>query len=341
MNFVKPVLALTASLGLAIFVTGCRPKQSDPGLSSTIVEAMNRGVSSMGQYEYDPAVKAFETVLKIEPALTDARINLAIALFNRARKEDRDLERAGELLEAVLKSDADNVRACYFRGIVLQHIGKAEMAIPCFEKVVRQRPEDGVAWYLLGMCRQRLGQKAENELLKAIQLRPNLASAYYLLWQSFRAEGQMDKGQPFLDKFKQLRENPLAETIELPQYNQMGDLALARPLPAKNTPPITQTTYRAQAAQPVFETQAPLLPGLRPGSAGPTATQPYAFGGAAVGDLNGDGRLDVILTVQDDANRGRLVVLLGQPHGGFADATASAISHRTLPTQTSVSAVFR
>ena len=140
---------------------------------------MNRGVSSMGQYDYDSAAKAFEEAVKAEPALADAKINLAIARFNRARKEDRDIDQTVELLDAVLKSDPNNVRALYFKGIVLQHLGKAETAVSCFEKVVAQRPNDGVAWYLLGMCKQRVGQPCERELLKAVELRPYLGSAYY------------------------------------------------------------------------------------------------------------------------------------------------------------------
>ena len=48
----------------------------------------------MGQYDYDAAAKAFEEALKADPALAEAKINLAIARFNRARKEDQDIDQA-------------------------------------------------------------------------------------------------------------------------------------------------------------------------------------------------------------------------------------------------------
>jgi tetratricopeptide (TPR) repeat protein len=140
----------------------------------------------------------------------------------------------------VLQKEPGNIRAWYFKGIVLLHTGQSEPAIACFEKVVQARPDDGVAWYLLGMCKQRAGQKAEQELRKAVELRPYLTSAYYKLWQTYQAEGQADKAQPFLDKFMRLRDSPLNEIIEVPQYNQMGDLALAQPIRAQTAFPTRQ-----------------------------------------------------------------------------------------------------
>ncbi|HYG34499.1 MAG TPA: tetratricopeptide repeat protein, partial [Clostridia bacterium] len=282
MRRTRAFFALTLSFSLLLFVPGCDRSQSDKG--SPAIAAMNRGVSLMGQYDYDGAVKAFEEAIKAEPNLAEAKVNLAIARFNRARKEDRDIEQSGELLDGVLKTDPDNVRALYFKGIILQHVGKTEEAVACLEKVVQQRPKDGVAWYILGMCKQRLGQKCEQELLKAIELRPYLGSAYYKLWQSFQMEGQAEKAQPYLEKFKQLRENPLNETIELPQYNQMGDLALVRPLPAQNTPPITKSAYSLKSPQLLFETEETLLQEVRGSAQSASATQPFAFGGVAIVD---------------------------------------------------------
>jgi Tfp pilus assembly protein PilF len=287
---------------------------------------MNLGVSLMGQYNYDGAVKAFEQALRAEPELTEAKINLAIARFNRARKEDQDIDQSGELLDAVLKTDTNNVRALYFKGIVLQHLGQSEMAVSCFESVLQQRPDDGVAWYLLGMCKQRLGRNCEREMLKAIELRPYLGSAYYKLFQSLQAEGETGKARPYLEKFKQLRESPLNETIELPQYNQMGELALVLPPPARNTPPITPGAFALQPAGEPFATGEPLLYGVREPStpASATTSQPLAFGGAALGDRRSDGSQDVLLTAPGQDGAGRLVLLRRNAQGVFAEATVGS-----------------
>ena len=147
----------------------------------------------------------------------------------------------------MLKSDPNNVRAWYFKGIVLQHLGQAEPRFPASRKWCKRGPMmawPGTCW---GCASNGWDRSAERELLKAMELRPYLGSAYYKLWQALQAEGQTDKAQPYLEKFKQLRENPLNETIELPQYNQMGDLALARPLPAQNYASDHQERLLAQA----------------------------------------------------------------------------------------------
>ncbi len=288
------------------------------------VEAMNRGFGFMGQYQYSPAVQAFQEALQAEPELSAAKINLAIARFNRNRKEDQDVETAQKLLNEVLQKEPDNGRALYFKGIVLQHMGQTEEAVHCFEKVVQRMPGDGVAWYLLGMCKQRLGQSGEPELLRAVQCRPFLFSAYYRLSQIAMREGQEEKARHYLEQFNKLRESPLGEAIELPQYNQMGELALAQPLNARGRRQVTASHFELGPAQTVFEQAEPLGGGLR--GSPDAVSQPGAatFGGAAAGDVNGDGRVDLILTTGSKDRPGQLTLLLGAAAGGFREATTGS-----------------
>ena len=263
----------------------------------------------MGQYLYDDAVKAFEDVLKAAPELSEARVNLAIALFNRNRKED--LDAAGTLLMDVLRKEPDNLRALYFNAIVLQHVGKAEQAVPCLEKVIRQRPDDGAAWYLLALCKQRVNQPAEADFLQAVRHRPYLYSAYYQLYQAALRAGNDAQATEYLGRFKTLRESPLGESIELPQYNQMGELALARPLPAASVPPVTRSRCQLKAAKTVFD-----WPGPAPSSA---SQPPPSLSGAAGGDLNRDGLADLVVPM---GLPGRVALLRQGPPGSFTDATA-------------------
>ena len=155
---------------------GCREATRPANDSPRVVEAMNRGVGFMGQYLYDDAVTAFEAVLRDAPDLTEARVNLAIARFNRNRKED--LEATGEQLAEVLRREPGNLRALYFQAIVLQHVGKAAEAVTALTTVVQARPDDGAAWYMLGLCKQRLDQPAETEFQQAVRHRPYLYRGY-------------------------------------------------------------------------------------------------------------------------------------------------------------------
>jgi Tfp pilus assembly protein PilF len=302
---------LATVLALMLGVVGCRKAAEPAGPSSRVVEQMNRGVSFMGQYLYDDAVKAFEEALSAAPELSEARINLALALFNRNGKED--LGAAGKLLTAVLQKQPANVRALYLQAILLQHVGKAEQAVPCLEAVVRQRADDGAAWYLLALCKQRAGQLAEADFLRAVQHRPCLYSAYYQLYQTAMRAGREAKAKEYLEMFKTLRASPLGESIELPQYNQMGELALARPLPASPVPPLTKSQYRLKPAKTVF---------TWPGQARSESSQEvFGLSGAAAGDLNRDGLPDLVGPL---GASGRVVLLRQTTQGGLVDATAGS-----------------
>lgn len=273
------------------FGSACRSKQpAQSGPTAAVVDAVNRGVALMGQYDYDGAATAFAAALAATPVSTDIQVNLAIARFNRGKKELHDLEESVALLDTVILHDPANVRALYFKGIVLQHQGDAAAAVLCFEKVLQQRPNDGVAWYILGICRQRLNQDAQQELLRAIKLRPYLVSAYYRLWQTLQAANKPDEAAPYLVQFKLLRESSLAETIELPQYNQMGDLALVVPVGGIPRPTDRTFTYRAGAPNRLF---APAAPTAQPARE-PVASA--AFGGAAFAAPKPTGRTALFLT---------------------------------------------
>jgi tetratricopeptide (TPR) repeat protein len=292
--------------------------------STRAIEAVNRGVSHMGQYQFAPAVEAFQAALLAEPDSATIKINLAIARFNRNRKEERDLESTQSLLEEVLQREPNNFSAIYFKGVVLQHIGKAEGAAPCFERVVQALPEDGAAWYLLGVCRQRLGQSGEPEMLRAVQCRPYLISACYNLYQIALRAGKEEQAKQFLERFTQLRQSALGEAIELPQYDQMGDLALAQPLPSPPRRPSVARQFRVGAPQVLFEWADSPASGSPVDAAVALTADAVGPNGAAAGDLNGDGLVDLVLPVGGNEQSRRLILLLGRPGGAFREATAGS-----------------
>ncbi len=303
------IVGLVASVVL-LGTGGCQRAEnvgSSRGYSSTVVSHMNRGVSLMGQYQYGDAVNAFEQVVQEAPDLMDGRINLAIALFNRNRQED--LAAAELALQEVLKNEPENVRALYFHAILLQHLGKAEAAIPQLESVLQQRAEDGAAWYLMALCRQRVGQPATNEFLKAVQYRPYLFSAYYQLYQTAMRGGQESEAHQYLERFKNLRESPLGESLEFPQYNQMGDLALAVPIPAVSKAEISKSRYQLGSYN------LALTPTAAPGAARPARN--LGLNRTVAADFDRDGKTDLLVMLDVP---GPLALLLGQP-GSWVNAT--------------------
>jgi len=290
-----------------LVLAGCG-KQDATVAESPHISAMNRGVSLMGQYQYDAAGIAFQEALKAQPQSKEAQLNLAIALFNRNRKED--VEESARLLDQVLRNHPKDSRALYFKAIMLQHVGRAQDAIPLLQQVLEQHPRDGVVWYLLGLCKQRTGQPSENELLKAVEFRPYLYGAYYQLYQSALRAGKEREAAEFRGKFEALRQSPLGEVIELPQYNQMGDLALVASPPGRPVVPIASSRYSAGALKVLHRSVA--------GTAVPPSPQAGTPQGCAAGDLDGDGRPDLVLPL--GAPRPALVLMQKAP-GEFADRT--------------------
>ncbi len=292
--------------------------------SDLVVRATNRGVALMEQYDYAGAVKAFEEVYKLAPESTEARVNLAIAMYNRCTKGD--LERGEKLLDSVVGEDPGNVRALYFRGITHQYRGRDEQAISYFERVVKLLPHEACAWYLLARSKSHLGQPCRTELERSIQENPALVSAYYDLMRVARQEGDQEAARFYKDKFIRLRQSPLADKIVMPNYNQMGPLATVRPVLAT---PQRSVASGELSAGPVRTIWSPAEPVSLPSSGAPEAAAAIrnltgGFGQPAFADVNRDGRLDMVTTTVGKAGRRGLRFLIGRAEGRFADSTASS-----------------
>ena len=118
----SPRLALLCPI-LFFATIGCRwaPPRTEPPAqiphdpwraSDPAVVATNRGVALMERYAYADAARAFEQACKAAPEAVQPRINLAIAVYNRAGKGD--LQCAEAILDQVLRERPDDTRALYF-----------------------------------------------------------------------------------------------------------------------------------------------------------------------------------------------------------------------------------
>jgi tetratricopeptide (TPR) repeat protein len=320
----RTVALALALLGASRWVDPAPARGEDPWRTrDPVVAATNRGVAFMEQYKYADAVRAFEDALRFDPGSTETRVNLAIAIFNRAAKGD--LERGNELLDAVLKDDPKNVRALYMRGVIYQYQGKDEQALPLFRRVLELVPNDACSWYLLARSKAHLDQPHVQELERAIEENPVLVSAYYDLMRAATRAGDQEKAEKYRDTFLRLQKSPLSDKLVMPNYNQMGPLARVTPFsgrPARGASSGAiradkpKTAYRAKAARSlsswVAKTPADRLRLL---PFGPVA---------AMADVNGDGRLDLLIAGAWPMSHPALLLLLGRPGGRF-----TASSHPT------------
>jgi tetratricopeptide (TPR) repeat protein len=108
--------------------------------------------------------------IALNPFSAPAHFRLAIALFHLGK-----LEEAAQAFEATLGADHEYVIAWYHLGIIRERQDDYDGAIACFEHVVEANPDDASAHYHLGLSyeRQGLDALAMSALTRALQLDPS------------------------------------------------------------------------------------------------------------------------------------------------------------------------
>ena len=218
---------------------GRPPEVPGPAVSTSDLTSLeNSGVAQMGQFDYDSAVGTFEEVLRLKPQSPDTRTDLAIALLNRRHEED--LSRAAQLLDEVIATHPEALRAPFCRALLHMNAGESETAQALFQRVAQADPADAYAIYYVGQCLFAEGDFAGAlaSYEQARQIDPYLRSAYYGAFQAAQRLGQQDHALRLLDEFQRLGNNPRARLAEL-KYTRMGpkaEVAVARVQPGAPVP---------------------------------------------------------------------------------------------------------
>src|SRR5262245_56504592 len=125
-SYRRPVLAGLVLTLLGAGLAAWWLSRTPPVDMVAVLQANNRGVGLMEQFQYGKAIEAFEDVLRLAPDWRPAQINLGIALLNKG--EPDYLKRATRVFQKVLASEPDNPYAHYCLGIIFYHQGQAEEA---------------------------------------------------------------------------------------------------------------------------------------------------------------------------------------------------------------------
>ena len=91
------------------------------------------------QYKAEEAAKAFREALTLDPKISLARVNLAIALLNASDPEGADRE-----AKAALEAAPDSLQAWYVRGLVARSENRMDDARAAFLKVLAKIPPTSV-----------------------------------------------------------------------------------------------------------------------------------------------------------------------------------------------------
>jgi len=264
--------------------------------------ANNIGVALLEQFKYKEAADSFKRALQLDPALTLARINLGIALFNLP-----DLPAAQKELQAASALVPNAPQPHYVLGLLAKTQNKPDEAIASFQKVLRIDPNDVGANVNLGQlyAQQRKYQEAIAVLRTALAAEPYNATALYNLGTALIRAGQREEGQKVIAQFSELRQRGSGTTLGA-SYLEQGRYAEAITSTGAEPELVDKRTPEVVFA----DVTASVLP-----SGDWTGTAEQNTGAVLLFDYDLDGDLD-LLEVAGGKQR-----LLRNDNGKFTDVT--------------------
>jgi Tfp pilus assembly protein PilF len=295
-----PGLALAALLGAAAVFT----QTPAPDAREEAYRANNRGVAYLEQYNHAEAVKEFRRALEIDPALSLARINLAIGLFYVP-----DLAAALETATAAQRESPDAAQPPYILGLIAKSENRVDDAIGAFQRVLALDTADlGARVNLAQLLMQRRQYDAAVDLLRpAVASEPYHVTALYNLGVALTRAGKADEGQKAMAEFQKLREGGYGTTFSN-NYLEQGRYAEA----------VASTGAEAalvDRATPAVKFTAGAILAAPTGAAASERAADDPGGGITLADLDGDGDLDLV-----DVN-GFTLRVLANTRGAFTDVT--------------------
>jgi len=276
------------------------PRVVSPRVStdSARIALFNRGAGLLGTFEFEQAEKVFTELAAKYPDDREAKLALAISILNQS--SDGAQERARTLLEPLIASKPDDVRAQYAAGIVELFLGNPEQALPHFKFVAGSDPTDPYAAYYVAQCLEYAGRfdDALPAYRRAAEIDSYLRSPHLGAQRVLARLGREAEAADALKSYLALDGNPRGRLAEF-KYTRMGKKAEVRLASSSPSAPA------ATPNPPFFEAEAVIIEGdvrWRADGAPPNMT---------VADIDGDGELDLFITkaLADGSN----AVLLAVP----------------------------
>jgi tetratricopeptide (TPR) repeat protein len=129
--------------------------------------------------QWDESIKAYQSVLIIDPIDKDASKNIGVAYRDAGRyigEQEKNLTKAISYLNEAYKLFPDDYETVHALGVSYGLGGDAARALQYFQRGVELQPENGTAHFNLGLAYQRIGDvvNAQKHHDRALELDPQI-----------------------------------------------------------------------------------------------------------------------------------------------------------------------
>jgi Flp pilus assembly protein TadD len=300
-----------------------------------VIRANNRGAALMEQFKHAQALEEFRKVTAGAPGWAPGFVNLGLAALYA-----RDAAGAKSAFLEAVRLDPELPHGHYGLALHYKNDGKTQEAIEALLQAQKIDPDDGDILYNLGLlhARQRRFEPAIVSLTRAREVDPNSMSVRYQLARALLQAGRQTDGDREMAAYQKLAANPKFAVPTGTQYGEAGRYALVitdyRALggpPA--TPPPIEIRFSDQSAasgikfrhggpggDPAVGAVATAAAQAAKDAAGSRAQAARFGSGLAIGDLNGDGRPDLVFSNASADGKARPAVYLGKGDLVFEEA---------------------
>jgi tetratricopeptide (TPR) repeat protein len=303
------LITLAAASTLVTKTSARLPTQTTSATASRedAYRANNIGVALLEQFKYKEGADSFRRALQLDPKLSLARINLAIALYNVP--DEAGAQREAQSAAAVAP---EAPQPLYILGLLAKSQSRTDAAVASFQRVLKIDPSDVGANVNLGQIysQQRKYTEAIAVFRTALAAEPYNATALYSLGTALLRAGQRDEGQQVIARFQELRQLGSSTTLGQ-KYLEQGRYAEA----VASTGAEPELVERAIPSVTFTNATAAVLPSAPDSTSARSSVVPQVFGrsfkgveltdaarreiAAALGgcatlfDFDGDGDLDL------------------------------------------------
>ena len=167
-------------------------------LDSTRAEShASRGLAYLVNQQYDQAIEAFETAIRLNPNLFEPLYYYARASFHQGK-----LQKAADLFAKASEVNPEDYQSRILRSHVLAGLEQAELskevakqAITVIEEHLKWNPDDPRAFYLGAGSLQQIGEhdRAQRWIGRALAIDPTDSVVLYNVGCFYALDGQADK----------------------------------------------------------------------------------------------------------------------------------------------------